>query len=109
MLAKGNHFSKLRSHRIPLMGPHPVIVAIRDNKDYIRALLFSYSTTITGCGVLLMYTQQQAYPPRNLRRHTHPKQNKTILVLIRTVEMAAIKEILIIMVMLARIVIMGMI
>ena len=36
--------------------PHPVIVAIRDNKDYIRVLLDSYYTTITGWGVLLNYT-----------------------------------------------------
>ena len=33
--------------------PHPVIVTIRDNKDYIRVLLYSYYTTITGWGVLL--------------------------------------------------------
>ena len=30
--------------------PHPVIVTIRDNWDYIRVLLFSYYTTITGWG-----------------------------------------------------------
>ena len=34
--------------------PHPVIVTIRDNKDYIRVLLYSYYTTITGWGVLIM-------------------------------------------------------
>ena len=33
--------------------PHPVIVAIRDNKDYIRVLLYSYYTTTAGGGVLL--------------------------------------------------------
>ena len=33
--------------------PHPVIVAIRDNKDSVRVLLYSYDTTITGWGVLL--------------------------------------------------------
>ena len=33
--------------------PHPVIVTIRDNKDYIRVLLYSSYTTITGWGVLL--------------------------------------------------------
>ena len=33
--------------------PHPVIVTIRGNKDYIRVLLYSYYTTITGWGVLL--------------------------------------------------------
>ena len=32
---------------------HPVIVTIMDNKDYIRVLLYSYYTTITGWGVLL--------------------------------------------------------
>ena len=35
------------------MDPHPVIVIIRDNRDYIRVLLYSYYTTITGWGVLL--------------------------------------------------------
>ena len=33
--------------------PHPAIVVIRDNQDYIRVLLYSYYTTITGWGVLL--------------------------------------------------------
>ena len=36
--------------------PHPVIVTIRDNKDLIRVLFYSYYTTITGSGVLLLYT-----------------------------------------------------
>ena len=36
--------------------PHPVIVTIRDNRDYIRVLVCSYYTTITGWGVLLRYT-----------------------------------------------------
>ena len=36
--------------------PKPVIVNIRDNRDYIRVLLYSYYTTITGWGVLLCYT-----------------------------------------------------
>ena len=37
--------------------PHPVIVAIKlkDNKDYIRVLFYSYYATNTGWGVLLMY------------------------------------------------------
>ena len=35
--------------------PHPVIVTIRDNRDHIRVLLYSYYTTITGWGVLLSY------------------------------------------------------
>ena len=30
--------------------PHPVIVTIMDNKDYIRVLVYSYYTTITGWG-----------------------------------------------------------
>ena len=30
--------------------PHHVIVAIKENKDYIRVLLYSYYTTITGWG-----------------------------------------------------------
>ena len=40
--------------------PHPVIVTTRDNVDYIRALLYSCYTTITGWGVINM-----------LRAHTH--------------------------------------
>ena len=35
--------------------PHPVIVTIIDNKDYVRVLLYSYYTTIAGWGVLLIY------------------------------------------------------
>ena len=35
--------------------PHPVIVTIRDNRDDIRDLIYSYYTTITGWGVLLSY------------------------------------------------------
>ena len=35
--------------------PHPVIVTISHSKDYIRVLLYSYYTTITGWGVLLRY------------------------------------------------------
>ena len=30
--------------------PHPVIVTIGDNRDYIRVLLYSYYATITGWG-----------------------------------------------------------
>ena len=42
--------------RVLLGGPpHPVIVAIRDNKYCIRALLYSYYTTIAGWGVLLRF------------------------------------------------------
>ena len=36
--------------------PHPVIVTIGDNRDHIRVLLYSCYTTITGWGVLLIYT-----------------------------------------------------
>ena len=32
--------------------PHPVIVARRDTKEYIRAFFYSYYTIITGWGVL---------------------------------------------------------
>ena len=28
--------------------PYPVIVTIRDSRDYIRVLLYSYYATITG-------------------------------------------------------------
>ena len=31
-------------------------MTIRDNRDYIRVLLYSYYTTITEWGVLLMYS-----------------------------------------------------
>ena len=45
---------KARSRQeYPRWTPHPVIVTIRDNRDYIRVLLYSYYTTITGWGVLL--------------------------------------------------------
>ena len=38
-------------HEYDLGGtPHPVIVTIRDKKDYIRVLLYSNYTTITGWG-----------------------------------------------------------
>ena len=30
--------------------PHPVIVTIGDNRDYIRVLLYSHYTTIAGWG-----------------------------------------------------------
>ena len=30
--------------------PHPVIVTIRDNRDYIRVLLYSYYATLQGRG-----------------------------------------------------------
>ena len=41
--------------------PHPVIVTIRDNKDYIKVLLYSYYTTITGWGVLLRDAPSRMY------------------------------------------------
>ena len=37
------------------MDPHPEIVTVRDDKDYIRVLVYSYHTTITGWGVLLSF------------------------------------------------------
>ena len=52
---------KKKEHSLENLGgpPHPVTVAIRDKKDYIRVLLSSYYTTITGWRVLLKYI-----PPR---------------------------------------------
>ena len=59
--------------------PHPIIVAIKDNKDYIRVLSDSQNTTITGWGVLLRYVSlvygksstqkfaQKSKPGRNYR------------------------------------------
>ena len=43
--------------------PHPVIVTIRDNKDYIGVLLYSSSTTITGWGgpPKLVYAPRQPW------------------------------------------------
>ena len=39
-----------------LGGPlHPVIGSIRENKDYIGVLFYSYYTTIAGWGVLLIH------------------------------------------------------
>ena len=35
--------------------PHPLMVTIRDNEEYIRVLLYSYYTTITGWGVFLTF------------------------------------------------------
>ena len=35
--------------------PHPVIVTIRNSKDYMRVLLSSSYLTITGRGVLLRF------------------------------------------------------
>ena len=35
---------------------------MRDNKDDIRVLLYSYSTTITGWGVVLRFTVRCALP-----------------------------------------------
>ena len=34
---------------------HPVIVTIRNNKDYVRVLLYACHTTIQGWGVLPKY------------------------------------------------------
>ena len=36
-------------------------MTIGDNRDYIRVLLYSYYTTITGWGVLLSYHQAYSY------------------------------------------------
>ena len=35
------------------MDPHPVIVTIRDSRDHIKVLYYSYYTTMTGLGVFL--------------------------------------------------------
>ena len=49
-----NGLTKSTDH--PSSSPHPVIVTIRDNKAYIKVLLYSYYTTITGWGVFLPCT-----------------------------------------------------
>ena len=44
-----------QTHMSYRLGGPPVIVTIRDNKDYNRVLVYSYYSTITGWGVLLRY------------------------------------------------------
>ena len=43
--------------------PHPVIVTIRDNRDYIKVLPCSYYTTVTGWGVLLKPIASFSFAP----------------------------------------------
>ena len=38
---------------------HSVIVIMRDSKDHIRVLLYSYCTAVTGWEVLLKYAKEQ--------------------------------------------------
>ena len=45
--------------------PHPVIVTIRDYWDYIRVLLCSNYTTITGWGVLLNLRKRNFQKPED--------------------------------------------
>ena len=68
-------------HRVSVRWtPHPEIVAIRDNKDYISVLLYSYYTTITGWGVLLTYlpvTQLRIEPdPEYFSRFSTEEETK---------------------------------
>ena len=42
--------------------PHPVMVTIRDNRDYTVGSYYPYNTTITGRGVLLKHTILLAVP-----------------------------------------------
>ena len=54
-------FVRVVTRRISLRWTlHPVVVTMRDNRDYIRVLLYSYYTTITGWGVLLRNPPAQA-------------------------------------------------
>ena len=47
-----NYHIKIRVYIGAIGGPpHPVIVTIRDKRDYIKVLLYSYCTTITGWGL----------------------------------------------------------
>ena len=56
MLVKVQGLKGLRFKTVYLRWtPHPVIVTIRDNKDYIGVLLYSYYATMTVRGVLLNY------------------------------------------------------
>ena len=52
----GSSISDTQKVQIPIVRwtPHPVIVTIGDNRDYIRVLLYSYYTTITGWGVITL-------------------------------------------------------
>ena len=45
---------------MPLVDPHPVIVTIRNNKDYTTVLSHSYHTTIPGWRVLLHYAARRS-------------------------------------------------
>ena len=47
---------------ISWVNPQPVVVTIRDNKDYIRVLLYSYYSTITGWGVFISYMSYDYIP-----------------------------------------------
>ena len=55
--------SLLSSHTSFRWTPHPVIVTIRDNRDYIRVLTYSHYTTITGWGVLLTHPSYRSFIP----------------------------------------------
>ena len=66
--------------------PHPVIVTIGDNKDYIRVeyirvLLYSYYTTITGWGVLLKFLGfYKVDMPYNVGHEPSPKGPRTQII-----------------------------
>ena len=51
---------RAESRRLLRWIPHPVIVTIMDNKDYIRVLLYSYYTT-------LYHYYRVGGPPKRLR------------------------------------------
>ena len=48
---------------------YPVIVTIGDNRDYIGVLLYSYYTTITGWGVLLIHASTQMVATKHKMDH----------------------------------------
>ena len=65
---------KPANHKNLRWTPHPVVVTIRDSRDYIRVLLYSYYTTITGWGVLLIKTRN---PSRGLEGGRPDDQRST--------------------------------
>ena len=61
--------------------PQPVIVTIRDERDYIRALLYSCYTTITRWGVLLSYSSKKM-------NHRDPNLEASIVLISKNYEIS---------------------
>ena len=57
------------------------MVTIGDNRDYIRVLLYSYYTTITGWGVLLIYTLRVQVHNNHILNHNYYYPNPKYLII----------------------------